>query len=43
VRFRWCQDLAVDSIDGSGISQYSHQRRQIHGGDQVLLDLEPTL
>lgn len=39
-RFRWCADHGVDSIDGSGISQYSHMRRNIFGGDQGHLPLE---
>ncbi len=28
-RFQWAADLGVDSIDGSGISQYSHMRQAI--------------
>lgn len=30
-RFAWCVKRGVDSIDGSGMSQYSHQRRALMG------------
>lgn len=30
-RFAWCVEHGVGSIDGSGISQYSHQRRALTG------------
>jgi len=38
-RYRWCEELEVDSIDGSGISQYSSMRSAITGNGQVSLDL----
>lgn len=38
-RYRWCAELEVDSIDGSGISQYSSMRCAITGNGQVSLDL----
>jgi hypothetical protein len=28
-RFMWCEKMGVDSIDGSGISRYSHMRTKI--------------
>ncbi len=28
-RVRWCVEMGVDSIDGSGISMYSHMRRTL--------------
>lgn len=28
-RFAWCEELGVDSVDGSGIAQYSHMREAI--------------
>lgn len=30
-RYAWCERLGVDSIDGSGISRYSHMRKALTG------------
>ena len=38
-RFKWCVELGVDTIDGSGISQYSHMRRKL-AGDPDQTDME---
>jgi hypothetical protein len=42
-RYRWCAELEVDSIDGSGISQYSSMRAALTGNGQVSLDLDLAL
>ncbi len=43
-RFRWCVENGVDSIDGSGLSRYSHMRQAIHGSrqDQLTFNSEPV-
>jgi hypothetical protein len=42
-RYRWCIEHGVHSIDGSGISQYSHQRRALTGQQaQQAIPLEAT-
>lgn len=42
-RFAWCLANGVDSIDGSGISRYSHMRRELTGeAGQEQLELEAT-
>lgn len=38
VRFEWCEQLGVDSVDGSGLAQYTHMRHRIknRNGDHRL-------
>ena len=36
-RFRWCVEAGVDSIDGTGISHYTHMRAVLRGPDQMEL------
>lgn len=43
-RFRWCEENGVDSLDGSGISRYSHMRLALSGKDQrPLFEEAPAL
>lgn len=37
-RFRWCVEFGVDSIDGSGISRFTHMRVALRGPDQLSLE-----
>jgi hypothetical protein len=37
-RAHWCDDLGVDSVDGTGISQYSHMRHAIKRRGRPLWD-----
>ena len=32
-RFSWCEKLGVDSVDGTGLSRYTHMRQGIAGRD----------
>lgn len=32
-RFEWCEKFGVDSVDGTGLSRYTHMRHRIAGRD----------